>query len=74
MEQYNLEISEDMVFEIADRVLDYLTEYPEDGVDCAIRHVILDRRSIFSEDQIAKISKVLTFPIVFNYAISSFRI
>ena len=47
MDQYNVIIPDSVVYEIADNVIEYLMEYPEDSVDCTIMKVILDKKSRF---------------------------
>ncbi len=66
MEEYNLTISESIVFKIADEVIRYLNEYPEDYVDCLIMKVILDRESKLSWEFIINTASKLSFPLLFN--------
>ena len=66
MEQYNVRIPDSVVVDIADKVIGYLTEYPEDSVDCTIMKVILDRKSRFSHESIMDTASELTFPLLFN--------
>ena len=66
MDQYNVIIPDSVVYEIADNVIEYLMEYPEDSVDCTIMKVILDKKSRFSHESITNTASGLTFPLLFN--------
>ena len=66
MVEYNLTISESTVFKIANEVIMYLNEHPEDHVDCLIMKVILDKNSHFSWEFIINTARALPFPLFFN--------
>ena len=66
MDQYNVIIPDSVVYEIADNVIEYLMQYPEDSVDCTIMKVILDKKSRFSHESITNTASGLTFPLLFN--------
>ena len=66
MEQYNVIIPDSIVADIADNVIEYLMEYPEDSVGCTIMKVILDKKSRFSHESITDTASELTFPLLFN--------
>ena len=66
MVEYNLTIPESIVLKIADEVIMYLNEHPEDHVDCLIMKVILDKNSHLSWEFIINTASALPFPLLFN--------